>query len=186
MRHFVLGAGVAAAIFSFAAAAEATIIDLDHRGPVNHLLSLEAGTYQITPVGISEGGAFDALNVWGLVEGCDVWGENCLRGWQWRYQLVDELNQIVSSAFFGLFSGSLDALAAAKAAGPFQFTLSSNQDVRFVYTGRLYHHNRGGISFDLTRVETPAEPTDVPEPATLALLGAGLLGIAALRRRREI
>ncbi len=33
--------------------------------------------------------------------------------------------------------------------------------------------------------DTPIDPTGVPEPATLALFGAGLLGLAAARRRRE-
>jgi hypothetical protein len=35
-------------------------------------------------------------------------------------------------------------------------------------------------------VWTPASPTSVPEPGTVFLFGAGLLGLGALRRRRKV
>lgn len=46
------------------------------------------------------------------------------------------------------------------------------------YTGPLWG------SFTITDPATPSEPSEVPEPASLALLGLGTLGIAAARRRK--
>ena len=42
----------------------------------------------------------------------------------------------------------------------------------------------GNINIDLTGFRL-ADPVSVPEPATLALLGVGLIALAALRRRRD-
>jgi hypothetical protein len=45
----------------------------------------------------------------------------------------------------------------------------------------------GQISFSGTFASPPAQsPVPVPEPVTLALFGAGLAGVGALRRRRKI
>lgn len=41
----------------------------------------------------------------------------------------------------------------------------------------------GAYSFEFAELGSAADPTDVHEPASFAILGAGLLGLASLRRR---
>ena len=68
-----------------------------------------------------------------------------------------------------------------------QFSLTPSYD----YFGELANvfessHTLGSITFDGTIVTTFnfGAPTPVPEPSTLGLLGAGLLGLGFIRRKR--
>jgi hypothetical protein len=58
-----------------------------------------------------------------------------------------------------------------------------------VFTGLRFEGRDGGVAIDNLEVEvggvvSPPDSTHVPEPGTLALLGMGLLGMGAARRRK--
>lgn len=58
-----------------------------------------------------------------------------------------------------------------------------------IFTGLRFEGRDGGVAIDNLDVEvggvvTPPDSTHVPEPGTLALLGMGLLGMGAARRRK--
>jgi hypothetical protein len=68
-----LGTGAARAV---------TIVDIPSWDGAGTTVPLDAGTYQVSFIGIADGGQFDAWNPSGTVSGCNVSGANCAEGWR--------------------------------------------------------------------------------------------------------
>jgi len=154
--------------------AHGNIIDIDSIAN-NNLgnavsISFAPGRYDVTPIGTSNGGAYDAWN-WnfGIVADCDGSGANCRKGWINNYIVkVDGApEQRISDGI-----KYLDPLLALDNALGTSFTLTAETNVSFYIPDLVPLDNEGGISLDVTAV---------PVPGAAWLFGTGILGLWRFR-----
>ncbi|VAV86355.1 hypothetical protein MNBD_BACTEROID02-1626 [hydrothermal vent metagenome] len=164
--------------------ASAAIVNINSRinnesNPVS--LLLDAGTYDVTPIGITDGGAYDSWNAWngGQVTGCNSSGENCSTGWLNLYYFASSEFGEVSIWDVNRYASSSLALANSISTS---FTLISSATVDFYIidgaNGSTAWDNVGGISLNV------ASP--VPLPTALYLFLSGVAGLAAIRKKNSI
>lgn len=178
-KIFKMGLAISLMLLCMVGVGNATIIDIDSYAngvsdPV--IVYFEAGTYDITPIGIADGGAYNAWNPWGYVD----MSKNI--GWRNMYRFsIDN---------FGYKLGDYviyetDLLALENALGT-SFTLASGNNVTFFINDDIYIDNIGGISLNISKRDLVLEDlasNAVPEPATMLLFGLGLVGLAGIGRK---
>ena len=115
----------------------------------------EAGTYNVTPIGIDDGGTYNAWTAW-----------TDKHAWLSTYSLSsDEFPKYTVGS--GTYETPLIALDNAVGTS---FTLQSSGNVNFFISDSYYSDNSGGMSLEVSLVP-------VPGAALLGLLGLGTAGI---------
>ncbi len=92
-------------------------------------------------------------------------------------------------AFLNFFArdGSLISAITLSGLSTQSYAFSREGGVKDIAGISIYNNDLGGIGFDNLRHDVPGVPgpgTSVPEPSTILLLGAGLVGLAAWRRKQ--
>lgn len=149
-------------------------------------ISFAAGTYRITPIGIADGGQYNAWNAWGAgeVSECDEVGQ-CSRGYINSYSFgfvgendfITEMATVGGSVVDGTASAYQTPLLALANAESYVFSVAQPEKLYFYLRdgANWYYDNAGGMSLSIQAI---------PEPKIMTLVISGLLLAAVSLRRR--
>lgn len=198
---------ICAGILLFAPFITAHAVTVDVNASVNGFgapveVFLTAGTYNVTPIGIAQGGAYNSYIIWDTAScadpnGCTPTSPTTVTGWLNRYIVTspnlvsatvggnpvalmpdpsDPANDLYMASDDLYYPTELLALAAAVSS---TFTVNSDGFVGFAISDSLtaLTDNTGGMSLDVT---------PIPLPPAVWLFGAGLIGLAGIARRNTM
>lgn len=167
--------------FAMTVQAVPTIVNVNARtnsGSNPVIVSLAAGTYDVVPIGVADGGAYDAWNPWGFVSHP---GSGTGYGWIHAYSI--DSDQFPLTSFYSGVRYAIPTEALADATST-SFTLATAGDVLFYVGDTYYGDNIGGVSLLVGEPGPAIPPCAVPVPGALVLVavGAALVGHPCCRR----
>jgi hypothetical protein len=173
------------------------------------VLNLQAGTYSVESIGISDGGLYNSLNAWGftsctLSSGCDAGIPTVNTGWMSRYDVISTNLSDVS-----VDGVSLPAVSALPATHKSFFYVTSTSTYYEVFDGKVFPNavlalaNAHSSAFTVN-VDGPVhfairdtaygdnlggmslKLSAIPIPGAVWLFGSALISLVGIGKRNKV
>ncbi|HEY9610318.1 hypothetical protein [Allocoleopsis sp.] len=144
-----------------------TIVNINATSKDPVVKFFKAGTYEVSVIGTSEGGGYDAWSRWS-----EEFGPLWLNAYTIDSPQFEKINIGKNDQ---IYNDKTEALAAAKTRGSVTFTLNSDGEVNFSLEDDNYTDNRDGMSLAVKKKDQrkdDEQPT--PKPSEIAPPTAGV------------